>query len=99
VSLHECLERYAQARALLRDLQASLPADPRDLREWSLAMAVTGTLNAIDRDLIDADDDIVIHGSGSYTVHDYQSLAPDHTTTAQTPADLARIARDALEAR
>jgi hypothetical protein len=99
VSLHECLERYAQARALLGGAQASLPADPRDLREWSLAMAVTGTLNAIDRDLIDADDDIVIHGSGSYTVHDYQPLATDHTAAAQTPADLAGIARDALEVR
>jgi len=97
VSLHECLERYGQARALLAGARASLPADPRDLREWSLAMAVTGTLNAIDRDLIDPGDDIVIHGSGSYTVHDYQPLAVGRSATAQNPAELAGIARDAIQ--
>jgi hypothetical protein len=97
VSLHECLERYGQVRALLTGTQASLPADPRELREWSLVMAVTGTLNAIDRELIDPDDDIVIHGSGSYTVHDYQPLAAGHTAMAQKPAELLDIARDAIE--
>jgi hypothetical protein len=98
VSLHECLERYGRARVLLAGTQVGLPADPRDLREWSLMMAVTGTLNAIDRDLIDSDDDIVIHGSGSYTVHDYEPLAAALAATALTPADLAGIARDAIEA-
>ncbi|QFR95902.1 DUF6002 family protein [Streptomyces tsukubensis] len=73
VSLHECLSRYAQVRALLRKARLELPADPRELREWSLVMAMTGLLNAVDRGLID-EEDVLVHGSGCYSVHDYSVL-------------------------
>lgn len=73
VSLHECLTRYPQIRALLRRAGLELPADPRDLREWSLIMAMTGLLNAVDRGLI-PEQDILVHGSGCYSVHDYTPL-------------------------
>jgi hypothetical protein len=74
VSLHECFSRYPQIRALLAAADVTLPADPRLLREWSLVMAFTGVLNAEDRGLIEAGDDIVVHGSGSYHTADFTEL-------------------------
>ncbi|MFC9431535.1 DUF6002 family protein [Streptomyces sp. NPDC056987] len=73
VSLHECLKRYPQIKALLQHASVKLPADPRVIREWSLVMAMTGILNAIDRGLI-SEEDIVVHGSGCYSLHDYAPL-------------------------
>ncbi|MEU6219996.1 DUF6002 family protein [Streptomyces sp. NPDC047022] len=75
VSLHECLDRYGQIRALLGGAGVGLPADPRGLREWSLVMALTGVLNGIDRGLLDADE-VVVHASGSYSVQDFSAI-PD----------------------
>ncbi len=75
VSLAECLERYGQVRALLGEAGVALPADPRSLREWSLVMAVTGILNAVDRGLV-PEDDILVHGSGCYGVGDFTPV-PD----------------------
>ena len=83
VSLHECLSRYAQVRALLAPA-LSLPADPRRLREWSLVMAATGMLNALDRGLIE-DQDILIHGSGCYGEDDYVPIPRQHLTAAAGP--------------
>ncbi|WP_432198704.1 DUF6002 family protein [Streptomyces sp. bgisy027] len=74
VSLHECFSRYPQIRALLGAAGITLPADPRQLREWSLVMAFTGVLNAVDRGLLAAGDDIVVHGSGSYHTADFTEL-------------------------
>ncbi|HWM03115.1 MAG TPA: DUF6002 family protein [Actinophytocola sp.] len=77
VSLAECVERYPVLRGLVGSVPGTpdlLPADLRTLREWSLAMALTGVLNAVDRGLVEADRDIVVHGSGSYTTADYEPL-------------------------
>jgi hypothetical protein len=65
----------------------ALPDDPSQLREWSLVMALTGVLNAIDRGLVPDGKEIVIHGSGSYTAQDYAPLAPNaEVITAQDVA-------------
>ncbi|MFF2330062.1 MULTISPECIES: DUF6002 family protein [unclassified Streptomyces] len=74
VSLRECLERYPYIRAVLGDAGVELPADPRAVREWSLVMAMTGILNAIDRDLVQ-ERDILVHGSGSYAATAYDPLS------------------------
>ncbi|NEE34431.1 hypothetical protein G3M53_54460, partial [Streptomyces sp. SID7982] len=44
VSLAECLDRYPLIRDLLAPVHVHLPSDPRQVREWSLVMAVTGVL-------------------------------------------------------
>ncbi|MFF7656452.1 DUF6002 family protein [Streptomyces sp. NPDC007983] len=80
VSLHECLMRYPQVRALLRPAGIELPADPRALREWSLVMAMTGLLNAVDRDLV-PERDVLVHGSGCYSTSDYSPLSPTELYT------------------
>lgn len=90
VSLHECLLRYAESRALLSNAGVALPADPRALREWSLVMAITGVLNGIDRGLLDVDE-VIVHGSGSYGVADFTPI-PDHALVPITDsADLRRV--------
>lgn len=75
VSRRECLDRYPLAAAWLAG-SGALPADPADLREWSLLMALTGAWNAVDRGLVPAGTDIVVHGSGSYAA-DYPIHPPD----------------------
>jgi Family of unknown function (DUF6002) len=80
VSLYECLERYAYLRHLLPANAPVLPPDPRELREWALVMVLTGVLGAIDRGLIPAGREVIIHGSGSYSVRDYKPIARDHTS-------------------
>jgi hypothetical protein len=75
VSRRECLDRYPLAAQWLAGSPLALPADPADLREWSLLMALTGVWNAIDRGLVPADREIVVHGSGSYAA-DYPVCAP-----------------------
>ncbi len=77
VSRYECLQRYPLLRQWLAATSIALPEDPSQLREWSLVMALTGVLNAIDRGLVPAGHEIVVHGSGSYTAQDYAPLAPD----------------------
>lgn len=72
VSLAECLDRYPRIRDLLEPAGVELPSDPRQIREWSLVMALTGVLNALDRGLLD-ETEILIHGSGSYHADDYQA--------------------------
>lgn len=73
VSLAECLERFGQVRSLLGAAGVPIAANPTALREWSLVMAVTGILNAIDRNLV-PEDDIVVHGSGCYSVGDFDEV-------------------------
>lgn len=75
VSRQECLTAYPRVRALCDELGVTLPADPADLREWSLVIACTGVLTAQERGLLDPADDVVIHGSGTYTSDDYQPVA------------------------
>jgi Family of unknown function (DUF6002) len=94
VSLHECLTRYAEVRALLAEAEVALPADPRRLREWSLVMAMTGVLNAVDRDLVD-EEDILVHGSGSYSEDDFEPIPAQHLHVARDVGDLRRVICDA----
>jgi hypothetical protein len=91
VSLHECLQRYPQVAQWLSATDRPLPADPRALREWSIVMALTGVCNALERGLIDAGRDIVVHGSGMYAGADYPRVADADTIGVQTPEDIARV--------
>ena len=97
VSLHECLERYAFVRQTLASAGVELPADPRELREWSLVMALTGILNAIDRDLV-PEDDILIHGSGSYGRTDYQPISREDLSPVADGDGIARRVAQAVRA-
>lgn len=98
VSLHECLSRYAEVRGLLAAADVALPADPRRLREWSLVMAATGTLNAADRGLLPDSDDVLIHASGSYSDQDYRPVPDHHRLTAADVTTLAGHVEDAVRA-
>jgi hypothetical protein len=89
VSLYECLQRYASIRSLLASTNIALPADPRELREWSLVMALTGVLNAIDRGLLPEDVEVVIHASGSYGANDYTPISPSTLPTIRDEHELA----------
>jgi len=94
VSLHECLERYAEIRNLLGEAVPNLPADPRCLCEWSLVMAMTGILNAVDRGLVE-EDDLVVHGSGCYAQADFEPVPQQHLRTVEDLAGLERVVRAA----
>jgi hypothetical protein len=94
VSRHEVLQRYPMLRELLGPGGVHLPADPWELREWSLVMAFTGLLNAIDRDLLD-EKDILVHGSGSYHTGDFTPIPPDRRTAVTGLDDLLRVTRQA----
>lgn len=94
VSLAECLKRYGQARSLLCEAGMAIPANPMAVREWSSIMAVVGTLNAIDRDLV-PENDIVIHGSGSYSVDDFECLPVQDLPRAEDATDLQRLILEA----
>jgi uncharacterized protein DUF6002 len=89
VSGYECLQRYPLLRRMLEPAGCVLPADPADLREWSLVMALTGVLNGIDRGLV-GEDDILVHGSGSYQAADFDPIPdPDLVRDAEGLAELA----------
>ncbi|WP_216207547.1 DUF6002 family protein [Amycolatopsis aidingensis] len=89
VSLHECLHRYPEIRARLAGHERELPADVRKLREWSLVMAMTGVLNAVDRGLVTPGADIVVHGSGWYSTDEYRPPGESETTTVDNVDDIA----------
>jgi Family of unknown function (DUF6002) len=89
VSLAECVQRYPQVRSLLAGSGCALPADFRTLREWSVVMAMTGVLNAIDRGLVEAGRDIVVHGSGVYGTADYRPVEDCAVTPVRTVDDIA----------
>lgn len=88
-SLFECLGRYAEIRRRLEPAAIALPADPRTLREWALVMVMTGVLNAIDRDLVPEDVDVLVHASGSYGVDDFTPLDRRHTIEIDAVDDAA----------
>lgn len=88
VSLHECLMRYPRIRALLADTDIDLPADSRELREWSLVMALTGVLNAEERGLLTGYEEVTVHASGSYSTTDYIPLRESASTSLATENDL-----------
>jgi hypothetical protein len=93
VSLSECLARYPFMRPWFATTRRPLPSDFRSVREWSLVMATTGVLNAIDRGLIADGQEIVIHGSGFYTTADYQPLDQAATTRVSTVDDIVEALR------
>ncbi|WP_274561304.1 DUF6002 family protein [Streptomyces spiramyceticus] len=97
VSLHECLTRYGEIRALLARGGTRLPADPRALREWSLAMVTAGVLNGIDRGLIRADE-VVVHASGSYGEGDFAPLPERSVRDVGGAEDVRRAVLDAAAA-
>jgi hypothetical protein len=98
VSLHECLSRYAEVRSMLSSADVRLPTDPRQLREWSVVMAVTGTLIAADRGLLPDSEDVLIHGSGSYGDADYRALPAGHRLAAADAGELAAHVAAAVRA-
>jgi uncharacterized protein DUF6002 len=98
VSLHECLSRYGEIKALLGAAGIRVPADPRELREWSLVMAMTGVLNAIDRGLLGTDE-IIVHGSGSYSTSDYTPIPERNLHRVTELADLRRVIEAAATVR
>lgn len=87
VSLYECLARYPLLRRWLEPTSRPLPGDPRALREWSLVMALTGVMNALDRGLVPPGGDVVVHGSGSYSATDYRRLGDAAITPIATVDD------------
>lgn len=87
VSRRECEARYSLLRSWMAATNRPLPASSGGLREWSLVMALTGVLNAVDRGLVPPDHEIVVHGSGSYTDDDYATVEPDARVT--TVEDIA----------
>ncbi|PRX96575.1 DUF6002 family protein [Allonocardiopsis opalescens] len=89
VSRAECLERYPLVRALMTSAPRPLPADHRQLREWSLVMAFTGVMNAIDRGLVSAESDVVVHGSGYYGTHEFEPIAEASLLPVRTADDVA----------
>ncbi|MFK4187672.1 DUF6002 family protein [Streptomyces sparsogenes] len=96
VSGHECRTLYPRIRRLLAPAGIVLPEDPGLLREWSLVMALTGVLQAVDRGLV-AEDDILVHGSGSYHAGDFRPLSEDRLTPVTEVEDLAEKAAWAVE--
>jgi len=85
VSRQECLARHDQ----MREWIPALPAQASALREWSLSMAVTGALNAVDRGLIAPGYDIVVHGSGSYAAGGYPSLPDESVIQVTSVSEIA----------
>lgn len=88
VSLAECLQRYPHLRPWYAGTSRPMPSDFRTLREWSLVMATTGVLNALDRGLVPGGSEVVVHGSGSYSTADYQPIERAATTTVRTVDDI-----------
>lgn len=88
VSQRECRKRYDEAKALLASHPRPLPDDPDDLLEWSVVMAITGTLNAIDRGLVADGSEVVIHGSGWYSRAEVPPLDDSAFTVVRDLADV-----------
>ncbi|HET6857562.1 MAG TPA: DUF6002 family protein [Streptomyces sp.] len=94
VSLMECLQHYPRIRWMLAPHGVHLPADPRDLREWSLVMALTGVLAGIDRGLISTRE-ILVHGSGSYGSADFRTADQGHLRHITSLDELRQVLRAA----
>jgi hypothetical protein len=60
-------------------------------------MALTGVLNGIDRGLV-PEDDIVVHGTGSYGVADFQPIPAPHLNPVTGVDGLADVAVGAARA-
>lgn len=93
VSLAECVARYPYLRSWLGAALPGLPADLRTLREWSTVMALTGVTNAVERGLVPAGREIVVHGTGCYSDADFEPLCSDAITEVSTVDDVAAALR------
>ncbi|VVQ37680.1 hypothetical protein PS943_05374 [Pseudomonas fluorescens] len=93
VSLHECMQRYSECAQFLANTPVSLPADPRDLKEWSLVMAMTGCLNAIDRQLLEGMDGCTIHASGTYCAGDFEGIPTEGLSFIDSAEEMMEILR------
>jgi len=93
VSLAECVARYPYLRSWLGAALPGLPADLRTLREWSTVMALTGVTNAVERGLVPAGREIVVHGTGCYSDADFEPLCADAITEVSTVDDVAAALR------
>jgi hypothetical protein len=89
VSRHDCTTRYPELREWLELAGFAAPMDWTEVREWSLVMAFTGALNAVDRGLIGPDDELVVHGSGWYLASQYRPLG-DAARPVSAASDIAR---------
>jgi hypothetical protein len=98
VSLHECLQRYQEVRALLAAAgMTRLPEDPRRLHEWAMVMAVVGTLTAIDRGLLPAGQEVLLHGSGAYSEGEFENPDRSALRPVATAEDIVGLLRDAAD--
>jgi hypothetical protein len=79
---------------LLANTPVRLPVDPRDLKEWSLVMAMTGCLNSIDRQLLECVDGFTIHASGTYCHGDYQVMPLDGLSFISSAEEMIEILRN-----
>jgi len=91
VSLAECISRYPILVKLLEDININIPKDIRKIREWSLVMAYTGVLNAIDRGLIPYGKNLIIHASGFYTDENIQYLSNHNLISIQKDNAIDKI--------
>ncbi|MFG3255670.1 DUF6002 family protein [Streptomyces sp. NPDC048172] len=99
VSAYECLARYPTVRSLLRAAGVELPEAPGRLREWSLVMALTGVLCAVDRGVLRAggDTEVLVHHTGGWTAHDGAPLPDGRLRYADAVEELDTIVTEALE--
>ncbi|WUI04135.1 DUF6002 family protein [Spirillospora sp. NBC_00431] len=95
VSLFDCLTRYHEVRGMLAPTGIQLPADPRKLREWSLVMAMTGMLTALDRGILPNAEDVLVHASGSYSTDDFVPIRAERLRGVTDPDDLTPVMYDA----
>lgn len=91
VSRCECEARYPVIREWLAGAGIALPADSGKLREWSLVMALTGVVHAIERGLLPPGAQVVVHASGSYADGDYEPLPQPRTATVESVADIRQV--------
>jgi hypothetical protein len=89
VSRHECLRRYDELRWRLAAADIHLPADSGRLRDWSLVMALTGVMNAVDRNLLDDVPEVVVHASGCYSTEDREALPRTAVTLVRSVAAMS----------
>jgi hypothetical protein len=100
VSLAECFDRYPFVRTLLQGGGFDrLPQDPRWLREWAMVMAMVGCLNAIDRGLIPAGVDVVVHGSGAYSEGEFEQIDRGKLIDVNSSDDVGRVIVGAVSAQ
>lgn len=90
VSLAECLERFGLARSFLEQAGMKVPANPTMIQEWSIIMAITGVLNAIDRGII-REEDILVHGSGLYARSGFDPLETEATHAVDDAESLVNL--------